>query len=203
MHPFRASLLLAACLVSAQETPTKSGASPGKQLTAEQLLTLSVKHYNDNDFAAAIKDSTAAIRLQPAFALAFYDRGIYHSAAKDFAAALTDYNEANRLQPNDREILFARAVVRQRLGDNDGAIADYGEAIRLKINNPDAYLSRASLRYGKRDFQGAIEDDTEALHRKHNLVTAYLGQRRRAPGHGRCGRRGKGLCGRDSPQPQG
>src|SRR4051812_9405666 len=49
----------------------------------------------DNDRAILYYD--AAIRLKPAFAVAFHNRGVSYDAKRDYDRAIQDYNEAVRL----------------------------------------------------------------------------------------------------------
>ena len=137
-----------------------------------------------------------AIRLDPDFAEAYYNRGNAHSAkfyvegallyneairlkpdyagAKgDLEDALQDYNEAIRLIPDYVEAYNNRGVVRHAKGDVEGALQDYNEAIRLEPDHADAYINRGNERRVKGDIEGALQDYNKAIRLKPDLGMAY------------------------------
>ncbi|MCZ6624588.1 MAG: tetratricopeptide repeat protein [Deltaproteobacteria bacterium] len=72
------------------------------------------------------------MRLNPDYALAYYNRGIARKAKGDLNGALKDYGEAIRLNPDDADAYYNRGIARDDKGDLDGAAQDEKAARRLK-----------------------------------------------------------------------
>jgi len=83
------------------------------------------------DHDAAIADYDAAIRCNPRWPLAYFDRGSARHARGDFAAAERDYATVIALRPNEPDAYNNRGWARQALGDLAGAAADYERALAL------------------------------------------------------------------------
>jgi tetratricopeptide (TPR) repeat protein len=99
---------------------------------AHALVNRSVIHILLADPGAAIADTDQAIRLDPALAEAYLDRGIALSAENRPAQAEDDFTQALSLKPAHPELAyFDRAAVREDVGDIKGAYLDYGQAATL------------------------------------------------------------------------
>ncbi len=142
----------------------------GDDLTAQQWFERAV---NAADPDLEIRFNTEAIRLQPNFAEAFYNRALAFYANGDLDAALADYDHGIRLKPDDPSALNNRGTLRREKGDLDGALADITEAIRLRPGNPNYYYNRGSTRDDKGDLHGAIADYSEALRLKPDFADAF------------------------------
>ena len=79
----------------------------------------------------ALSDYTEAIRLEPGFAPAFYNRGIAREPKGDFDGALEDLSEAIRLEPTYTDALFSRALVLHVKRKHSAALADYQRFLDL------------------------------------------------------------------------
>lgn len=80
-----------------QPAPTPSA------LTAEQYLDRGNKCYDKKDYEGAAAHYTLAIRFNPQYVIAYYNRGAARSADGDYAGAINDYTEAIRLNPQDAD----------------------------------------------------------------------------------------------------
>ena len=87
------------------------------------------------DLEAAIADYDAAIRLNPGYALAYFDRGNARHERGDLAGAVADHSRAIDLRPADPDAYNNRGWARQALGDWTGAAADYARALELAPAN--------------------------------------------------------------------
>ena len=82
--------------------------------------------------AAAIVDTSAAIRLNPALAEAYLDRGIALSTQHRNEAAIEDFSRALALHLGRPALAyFDRAMAREDSGDIKGAYLDYRQAAAL------------------------------------------------------------------------
>ena len=109
------------------------------ELTAQQWFERGVDATDPDE---EIRFNTEAIRLQPHFAEAFYNRGLARKGKGDLDGALADFDEAVRLQPDFAEAFDSRGDVRRAQGDLDGALSDYDEALRLKPDYAPALSNR-------------------------------------------------------------
>jgi tetratricopeptide (TPR) repeat protein len=55
--------------------------------------------YQTKDYDKAISDFTEAIKLDPNYAIAYFDRGMVYDETKDYDKAISDYTQAIRLDP--------------------------------------------------------------------------------------------------------
>src|SRR4051812_37919959 len=94
--------------------------------TAAELVARAKTSVHKNDFAAAVRDASAAIKIDSGSADAFYWRGYAYYYQKDYQSALKDLDESIRLNPQSHLSFGVRGLVRYRLNDFDNAIADYG-----------------------------------------------------------------------------
>ncbi|NMG09484.1 tetratricopeptide repeat-containing serine protease family protein [Brasilonema sp. UFV-L1] len=129
--------------------------------------------YYKNNYKGAIADLSEAIRLNPNYALAYYNRGNVRRELGDKQAAIADYNQALRINPNYTDAYYGRGYVRSDLGDKQGAIADYNQALRINPNYANIYQNRGNARADLGDKQGAITDYSQALQINPNYANAY------------------------------
>ena len=79
------------------------------------------------------RDYDMAIKLNPEFVYAYFNRGNLRCAQRDFRAAILDYNEAIRHDPDFAEAYFNRGLARLSQGDAQRGIADLRKAGELGI----------------------------------------------------------------------
>ena len=118
------------------------------------------KHKVDN----AIADYSEAIRLDPKFAVAYYERGNAWAIQMQYDKAIADYSEAIRIDPKFAVAYFDRGNAwADGEHEHDKAIADYCEAIRLDPKHARAYYARGDSWATKREDDKAIADYSEAI----------------------------------------
>ncbi|RHJ81912.1 tetratricopeptide repeat protein [Parabacteroides sp. AM08-6] len=88
------------------------------------------------------RDYDMAIKLNPGFVYAYFNRGNLRCALRDFRAAILDYNEAIRRDPEFAEAYFNRGLARLSLGDINQGIADLSKAGELGIINAYSIIKR-------------------------------------------------------------
>ena len=128
-----------------------------------------------NDYARAIADYDEAIRLDPKYPDAYYNRCIAYNRTQKYDLALPDCNRAIALGPaantlnatgqeqlsSDRsksDYYTQRGVAYHGRREIDRAIADYSEALRLYPRNVSALNNRARAYDDKGDGARAKAD---------------------------------------------
>ncbi len=101
-------------------------------LTAAEVHTnAGVALHEDGRYERAIAEYAEAIRSDPEFALAYYDRGVAYARLQRFERAIEDYDATIRLEPRRAEAFHGRALAYDALGQQARAAEDYQEATRL------------------------------------------------------------------------
>ena len=143
-----------------------------------------------NDLPNAISEYSAAIRVLPAHALAWYNRGICRERLGDAAAALDDFTQAIQRAEASKNYPIAdfyhnRAFCKRKLADFSGAIDDYSSALTRDPSHFKALYNRAFCldALGQReaalcDYEAALVVEpghASALHNK-GVVLEKLGR---------------------------
>ncbi len=143
----------------------------------EALLGQARAHFQDKDLGKMLADCDAALKLDPACALAHVYRGDA-LAERDADAALAAYSKAIELEPgyapawNIRgAVWLEKAISKQDEKACSQAIDDFGQAVRLaprpeadyRDNRCAAYYQRAQFRKVARRFEEALEDCNSAI----------------------------------------
>jgi tetratricopeptide (TPR) repeat protein len=105
--------------------------TPAPQDSADSHHAQARKLLLDGNFSQAIEQFTAAIRLDPAHALAYNGRGFARFRLKQYKEAVADFDEAIRLNPGYANAYQNRGVARRALGDKAGAGADLAKSKEL------------------------------------------------------------------------
>jgi len=116
--------------------------------------------------AAALKDCTQAIQLQPAMVEAFLNRGLASYRLGDYPAAIADYSHMLKLQPLDFRAYFNRGLARAELAEFSAAIADYNRALSLQPEPPaqaEIQIDRALAEASQHHWQRAMADLNQAI----------------------------------------
>jgi tetratricopeptide (TPR) repeat protein len=129
-----------------------------------------------NNYAKALPDLDALIRLEPKSAKSYYFRGLaryyqYMSGSEwirqeDLDGAIADFTQALQLDPSDAIARWMRAVVRETSGDRDGAVSDLIEASRL---DPVHQGIRDALKRLKPDHEAPPESLLSILKRQEKV----------------------------------
>jgi tetratricopeptide (TPR) repeat protein len=116
-----------------------------------------------NDHAGAIAQYNEALRIQPGYATAIYNRGNSYSVMGDLQRAFDDWSEAVRLDPNYADAWGNRADWYYDRGEYDNAIVDADRALAIRVNDADSYTRGLAYQYGRNDLVSAIADFDRAL----------------------------------------
>jgi tetratricopeptide (TPR) repeat protein len=115
---------------------------------AAAYINRSVLHLARLEYAAAIADSDASLRVRRDWPQAMVNRGVALSATGHFREAADSFTGALALNPAHPEIIyFNRALAREDSGDLKGAYLDYRKAAQLAPtwDEPKQQLARFTV----------------------------------------------------------
>lgn len=92
-----------------------------RELSAQEWFE---RGFDAIDWGEKMRCYTEALRLNPAYADAYNNRGNARSSKSDFAGALEDYTEAIRLNPNYAEAYTNRGILCADTGDFNGGVQE-------------------------------------------------------------------------------
>ena len=95
--------------------------------------------------SAAVPEFSRAIKINPGFVEAWYNRGHCQAELGNYAEAIKDYTRVIELNPSDALTYNNRGHAYYSLEDYDQAIKDYNRAIELKPDLPPHTATGASL----------------------------------------------------------
>jgi hypothetical protein len=119
-----------------------------------------------NDAVGAAADCDNAVRLDPGYAAAYFNRATAKLMLRRYEEALRDSNAAVQLNGRRSEYYQLRADIKLAVRDYRGAMGDSETALGLNPNGPEAYMAYASRGIAKislHDGAGAIEDFNESV----------------------------------------
>jgi len=97
------------------------------------------------EYEKAIADYGDALRLDPKWSHAYFNRANAYKALKEYGKAVGDYSEAIRFDAKAADAYFNRAGAYKARKEYDKAVSDYREVIRLDPDDADAYSNLAWL----------------------------------------------------------
>ncbi|MBD2357937.1 tetratricopeptide repeat protein [Tolypothrix sp. FACHB-123] len=133
------------------------------QTSAEAVFAQGLEKYQRGDYPGAIASWTEAIRLNPKFAAAYYNRGAARRFT-DVQGAIADLNQALTLKGDYPEAYYLRGLLQtESLNNHTAAIEDFNQAIRLRPKYAAAYFKRGNTQYRLGDVPAAIADYNQAI----------------------------------------
>lgn len=159
---FAAVILLLWSPQACASTATPSAACKGT--TAEDHYECGCHYqYDLRNYAAAIREYSEAIRLEPHYAAALNNRGIAYRKTDQLRAAIQDFTVPICEQPTNIFACNNRANTFRQKSELRSAMADLYMAISIDSTFADGYYGRAELHFIAGDLDGAISDYTEAI----------------------------------------
>lgn len=140
------------------------------------LVIRAAGHLRDADTVAAVADTDAAIGLDPAYADAYYYRGLAHEEAGALDAALHDFDKATTLGLAPAFALRARGRTRFLEGDFAGAYDDFDALIADAPEDQEAYRLRGATAHVLERWAQAEADFDRAIALKGDDAKAYSGR---------------------------
>ncbi len=125
------------------------------------------------DFAGALQDCEAGLRLRPGDPGILRNRASARQRLGDNRGAIEDIETALAADPDVDHGHYIRATAREALGDYPGAEADCDEDLRRRPGRADTWNQRGVVRIRLGRYADAIADLDQALALRPDHVEAY------------------------------
>jgi len=147
-----------------------------KETLAAQKLEEGNKLFDKKNYQVAISRYNEAIKLNPNFFEAYYNRGVVYGISQNYIQAISDYTQAIKINPSFEVAYNNRGAAYKDLKNYSQAISDYTQAIKLNPNYANAYYNRGIAYDDLQKYEQAIADYTQAIKlnpKNSNLYQAY------------------------------
>ncbi len=139
------------------------GISQTHDYRAKRLFLRGTEFIYLENYKAAIKDFSEAIRRDSGFVEAYENRGVSKYYLYDYEGAIDDYNKALELKPYDYETIGRRGWAWFGIKRYEEALSDFTRALSGVADESKYYLIRGQTKYQLRDFSGAMTDFEQVL----------------------------------------
>jgi tetratricopeptide (TPR) repeat protein/membrane protease YdiL (CAAX protease family) len=129
---------------------------------------------DDDSYDAAIRDWTAALKLNPNNLDYRRGRAIDYMSKEQYDQAIADYGVVIRAKPIDAHSYADRAMVYDFKHDGRHARSDYDQAIRLSPGDADLYIRRSGVESAAGDDAKAVSDLQTAINLKPGRPDGYV-----------------------------
>ncbi len=126
------------------------------------------------EYEKAIRECQQALEIDPAYAAAYYDRGLAYASLQQYEAAIADFDQVIALDPQHADAYYNRGLVYARQNAWEQALADYDQAITLHPEDALFYNSRGNVYYKMKNYARALADYDQAIQYNPTYVDAYL-----------------------------
>lgn len=87
-----------------------------------------------------------AIKLDPKYAKAYYNRGFFYSNKGEYDSAIKDFNMAIALNPKHTKAYYNRGMAYEKIGNNKEAIKSYKNFLEIAPSQYKEYIIHAKKR---------------------------------------------------------
>ena len=159
--------------VVATPVPPPPPPGPGPHATAQDYDTYGVSLGKKEKYDEAIAAFDSALRLDPQFAPAYFDRGYARMLQGKNDSAALDFNHAIEIVPNYRDAYYQLGLLMGMQGDFDKAVDDFQRALRIDPNYAPAYFGIGHSYYFQGNLDGAVAQIERALSLDPTLKYCY------------------------------
>jgi len=131
--------------------------------TASAYIDRAEQNWLEGRFTRVIKDSSAAITLDPNIRKAYLQRGKAYMEKENLELAERDFSEAIRISPDYDVAYFERGKTRMILQNFDEAIADFTKSIGFDPDFAETYRLRAVGYVNQERYEESIKDFSKAI----------------------------------------
>jgi tetratricopeptide (TPR) repeat protein len=108
---------------------------------------------DDSSLNVALECYSEAIKIEPKFKEAYFNRGLVKHDLKHYKGAIADFTKAIELDPYDTAAYCFRGISKNKIKTYNEAITDFNRALELDPNFEEAYFNRgiAMIKLGKKE----------------------------------------------------
>lgn len=164
---------IAACFLTfLMLSPLSAQGKPN--LTARNYFELGQEAEKTEEWASATQHYLEAVRMNPAYADAWYhlSRVSYFLGEPDLA--LQYLSSAEKIEKTNSRILNLKGLIYLSLGESDKAREIFNQILKSYPNDVDAHFGLAELQLSDGRFSGAKKEYEEALKRQGDNKKALL-----------------------------
>jgi tetratricopeptide (TPR) repeat protein len=114
-----------------------------------------------------------ALKINPYYVKAWYNRGIIYLNRGEFDKAISDFSRTINLRPNYADALNRRGGTYFKMENFEKAYIDFSQAIRADPNYADAYYNRGLTCFKMGNFEKAYIDFSQAIQADPTNADAY------------------------------
>jgi tetratricopeptide (TPR) repeat protein len=118
---------------------------------------------------------TAAIRIQPRSAEAYFGRAFYYQQIGEFQKALFDYRKVIDIDPSNDKSYYNVGIINFDAKRYEEAMRSWDICIQMNNQNIDAYYMRGLVHESKKDYKEAVLNYQYALELNPNYLLAKEG----------------------------
>ncbi|MBI4824198.1 MAG: tetratricopeptide repeat protein [Nitrospirae bacterium] len=145
------------------------------ETTASDLLSKGDSAYAGGDLDTAIESYSMAIKLQPEFISAYYNRGIAYYNKKLYDEAIKDFDKVIELNPENANAYIGRGNIYFIKADYNRAIPDYTKATGLDPSNVTAYNNLGYIYFDLKKYNDAVKHFQKTIKLNDQYADAYCG----------------------------
>ena len=157
--------------IVAQNVQNKTPHSP--QTTKQAWLTSGNALFNLKRYEEALFAYEQASRLEPNYAVAYYNKGNVLYNLKRYEEALGAFMQALRLDPNNAYACNGQGNALRELDRYEEALEAFLQALRLDPNNAYAYNGQGNALCNLNRYKEAVDAYEQALYLDPNYAIAY------------------------------
>lgn len=129
----------------------------------EVYHTRSKIYYDNKQFDLAIKDNTAALKIDSKNLFSLFNRALSYTELGDYQKASADFDAIIALEPSFKSAHASRAMLKIRMGKNADAIADFTEELKYYPKEAQLYEFRARAYFNAAKYDKAVADYSKAM----------------------------------------
>ncbi|XP_063677695.1 uncharacterized protein LOC134813749 isoform X3 [Bolinopsis microptera] len=129
---------------------------------AEVYFLIGKCHVESGNYPSALDALNSAIRINPSYSEAYFQRGLVRIWVKS-QRPLLDFNRALAYNPNYFQAYLTRAAYFGMKGRYSKAMFNCNEALKIQPNSVRAYLYRGALKFEIKNYALAVEDLSSAI----------------------------------------
>jgi len=134
------------------------------------------------EYETAISEFTRAFRRNPAYADAYFNRGLVYIAIGQLGPAISDFSQTIEINPEFTEAYVHRGQLYVMMGQYDKAVSDFTKVLEIDPKIIEAYFKRALACFAQGQYDRAWDDVHKIQNMGNQIPRGFLMNLRKASG---------------------